>query len=760
MIGFLRSGFIALIILIIVLVWTNPLHQLIFTGYYTIDTGAVEMLGLHHGLLWWFIIAYHYSLVVVISVILLRTACTASEFERSQALVILAAVVSVWIANAIYISGHSPVQNMDISPIAFSLVAGSMAWGFFRHNLLDILPVAKTEVFKGMDDAILVFDERNRIVDLNTSAEAIIKTDTSADNDKQTQKVFKKFPALKRIIENMRHSEVPIRVDGQKNIYDVRVSKLLGRNGNTIGRIMALQDITARKRAIEAILESEEKYKALIRNIPGMVYRAYPDWASEVISGCEKVSGYTATELNSKERNWLGIVHPDDTEQVFKEGSVLAAEPTESVQTYRIITKDGNIRWVEDRKISLFSEGGKFIGIDGIVFDITERKKIETQLRQAQKMEAIGLLAGGVAHDLNNVLSGIVSYPDLLLMDLEEDSPLRKSILAIQSSGQKAAEIVQDRLALARRGVENKSVLNLDDIISEYLKSPEYEKLTKYHSNVSVETNLDTKLMNIAGSPTQLRKMIMNLVSNAAEAQPSGGKITISTRNQYVDTPIKGYEEIKEGDFVVLEIEDTGLGIAPEDLSRIFEPFYTKKVMGRSGTGLGMAVVWGTAHDNNGYLDLKSTEGVGTTFSLYFPITRGEKIRKKGLIPVEEYMGKKEKILVIDDIREQRDIAANILDKLNYTVTTVSSGEDAVEYMKNNSVDLLILDMIMEPGIDGLETYRRIINLHSTQKTIIASGYSETGRVKEAQKLGVGEYIKKPYTLEKIGIAVKEELEK
>ena len=389
-----------------------------------------------------------------------------------------------------------------------------------------------------------------------------------------------------------------------------------------------------------------------------------------------------------------------------------------------------------------------------------DKSILEKKLRQAQQMEAIGLLAGGVAHDLNNVLSGIVSYPDLILMDLPEGSPLRKHVQTMQSSGQKAAEIVQDLLTLARRGVVNKNVLNLNDIILDYLKSPEYEKLTTYHSNVSVGTNLDKYLLNIEGSSIQLIKLVMNLLSNAAESQPTGGKITISTQNQYVDTPIKGYEVIKEGDFVVLEVKDTGLGIAAEDLTRIFEPFYTKKVMGRSGTGLGMAVVWGTIHDHNGYIDIKSTEGVGTTFCLFFPAKRDKSITQQGVIPVEEYMGRKETVLVIDDVREQRDIAANILGKLNYVVNTVSSGEDGVEYMKNNSVDLLILDMIMEPGIDGLETYRRIVKLHPNQKAIIASGYSENDRVAETQKLGAGEYLKKPYTLEKIGIAVKEKLKK
>jgi signal transduction histidine kinase len=399
-----------------------------------------------------------------------------------------------------------------------------------------------------------------------------------------------------------------------------------------------------------------------------------------------------------------------------------------------------------------------------VEFEYLAKKKdkatLEIQLQRSKKMEAIGLIAGGIAHDLNNVLSGIVSYPELLLMDLEENSPLRKPILTIQRSGQKAGEIVQDLLTLARRGVENKNVINLNDVVLEYLQSPEFQKLSAHHLNVSVETDLDNHLHNIQGARTQLIKVVMNLISNAAESQPSGGTITISTRNQYVDAPIKGYEDIDEGHFAVLEVKDDGFGIAAEDLTRIFEPFYSKKAMGRSGTGLGMAVVWGATHDHNGFVDIKSTEGIGSTFLLYFPVKKGKRTGGKGLIPVEEYMGRQETVLVIDDIREQREIAANILGKLNYRVTTVSSGEAALAYVEDNDVDILVLDMIMDPGMDGLETYRRLTRLKPGQKAIVASGYSETERVKEVQRLGAGEYIKKPYTMEKIGIAVKKELEK
>jgi len=211
---------------------------------------------------------------------------------------------------------------------------------------------------------------------------------------------------------------------------------------------------------------------------------------------------------------------------------------------------------------------------------------------------------------------------------------------------------------------------------------------------------------------------------------------------------------------VVVKVSDTGVGMSSEDMEKIFEPFYTKKAMGRSGTGLGMAVVWGTVKDHQGYIDLKSTIGKGTTFNLYFPATREKANIFRYVMPIEEYMGKGEKILVVDDVQEQREIATGMLKKLGYSVTNVSSGEKAVEYMANNTADLLVLDMIMDPGIDGLETYKRILEIHSKQKAIIASGFSESASVKEAKNLGAGAYVKKPYLIEKIGIAVKSELDK
>ncbi len=417
---------------------------------------------------------------------------------------------------------------------------------------------------------------------------------------------------------------------------------------------------------------------------------------------------------------------------------------------------DRAIKWIDGRMVRI-----------QIATDITSIKTYEKQqremgekLQRAQKMEAIGTLAGGVAHDLNNVLSGIVTYPELLLMDLPKDSPLIEPLQSIHDSGLKASEIVSDLLTLGRRGVSISEVVNLNDIISEYTHSPEYAKLQSYHPDIQIQLNIEPDLIDIKGSPIHLRKTIMNLVSNAVEAHVTSGQVTINTHNEFVAKPLKGYKKVINGEYVVFKISDQGMGISSEDLNRVFEPFYTKKVMGRSGTGLGMAVVWGTVQDHNGYICLDSTEGKGTHISVYFPATHEDRDKKQEVISLETYRGKKETILVIDDVPEQRLITETILTKLNYSVTTVSSGEKAIDCLKDNAYDLLLLDMIMDPGMDGLETYKKAIEYHPSQKAILASGFSETYRVKEAQKLGAGMYIKKPYRIEDLGYAVKTELER
>jgi two-component system, cell cycle sensor histidine kinase and response regulator CckA len=385
----------------------------------------------------------------------------------------------------------------------------------------------------------------------------------------------------------------------------------------------------------------------------------------------------------------------------------------------------------------------------------TERLRLETEYQKAKKIEAIGMLAGGVAHDLNNVLGGIVGYPDLILPKLPPDSPIRNHVMAMKESGRKAAAIVKDMLILARKGIEPKNLINLNSVIEEYLQSPEYEKLMESHPGIFVKANLSRELLPVMGSSHHLSRVIMNLLSNAAQTMCEGGTIWISTRNEYTNELTTRFGDVSKGDYAVIEIEDTGVGIAKENLEHIFEPFYTKKVLGRSGTGLGMAVVWSSVRDHDGYIDVISAPGEGSIFKLYFPVTRGELLIETGAAPTGDYLGHGETILVVDDVKEQREIASAMLSAMGYSVAAVSSGEEAVERLKKNPVDLIILDMIMESGIDGLDTYKRILDIAPGQKSVIVSGFSGTDRLKEVLRLSKGVFVKKPYVIQKLGVAVR-----
>ncbi len=533
------------------------------------------------------------------------------------------------------------------------------------------------------------------------------------------------------------------------------------------------QEIEIRHQSEKALQKRERLYRTLTENIKDVIWTLDLNLRFTYVSpSTEAIQGWTAEEmlkLDLKE-----IVVPSSLNQVYE---IFQQEIVEVARTnwysrattleVELYHKDGTTVWAEVTASFLLDENGRPMGILGVTRDVTERNKSQREkerllerLNQSKKMEAIGQLAGGVAHDLNNVLSGIVSYPDLLLWGLPAESPLRRPIETIQESGKKAAAIVQDLLTLARRGVSVSEVVKMNEVIQNYLISPEFQRMKSFHPLVTVTIRLDPKLQNIMGSPIHLSKTIMNLVSNAAESMPKGGEIMLTSHNTYLDRPVNGYTEIREGEYTVIKVADMGVGISPEDISRIFEPFYTKKKMGRSGTGLGMAVVWGTVEDHQGYITIQSTLGKGTTVTLYLPGTREDRIPTTKADSVDLYRGQGETILVVDDLKEQREIATRILNQLGYRAKPAISGEEAIHMIRQEKADLVVLDMIMDPGMDGLETYKKILEIHPLQKAIIVSGFSETDRVNRAQALGAGSYVRKPYVIEKLGQAVRLELDR
>lgn len=397
--------------------------------------------------------------------------------------------------------------------------------------------------------------------------------------------------------------------------------------------------------------------------------------------------------------------------------------------------------------------------------DISERVKAEqeklglqTKLAKASKLNALGLMAGSVAHDLNNILSGIVSYPDLLLLQMGESDKYYKQIKKIQSAGKRAAAVVADLVTIARGGVSKKTVENVNDVILDHLSSLEHlEHLANYPTAV-VQTKLHKSLNNCCCSPQHLKKILLNLIGNSLEVVGKKGIIKLTTENCRFSHPLaKNATEGQESDYIKLTISDNGPGIKQEDIEYIFDPFYTTKVMGKSGTGLGLSIVWNIVQDHNGWIEIKDNKP-GAVFEIYLPATHDAVCPLPKNLGAESLKGNGEIILLIDDQYEQNEIIEKALKKMGYKTYSVTSGEEGISFLESQRVDLVLLDMMMGDGLNGRETYEKILKIHPQQKAIIISGYAKSEEILKAKNLGVSDFIEKPVTISKIGTAIRQSL--
>jgi PAS domain S-box-containing protein len=535
---------------------------------------------------------------------------------------------------------------------------------------------------------------------------------------------------------------------------------MIDNNGKLLGYRGINKDITNQKRSEERLRQSEERYRTLIESMEeGLLIIStenvviFSNEASSEIFGLpqDRIIGSNFDEISANREL------PKIYQNILNEQNRYYRKNDVTIERL-----DGQKRNILLSATILKNHDGNILGSFGILTDITELKRAEReklelreQLTNAQRMESLGILAGGVAHDLNNILGPLVAYPDLIRMKLDDENPAINDIMKIKKSAERAAEVVQDLLTLARRGRYELAPLDLGDIIESYLRSPEFTVIMSKHPNITLTTDMNENTPPAYGSESHLSKVIMNLIINAMDAMPEGGELRIKMDHGYIDRLIGGFDNLVAGNYIILTVSDTGTGIEKNDLKHIFEPFYSKKKMGRSGSGLGLSIVYGIVKDHNGYIDVKSEVDKGSDFVVYLPVVKAEsKAEEKTVIDIRG----SEKILVVDDMEEQRELAATILSSMGYNVKTASGGREAVEYLKTDRVDLVILDMIMEEDFDGLDTYREIIKIRPGQKAIIASGFSETERVKEAEKLGVGKYIRKPYNMQILGKVIREVL--
>lgn len=579
-------------------------------------------------------------------------------------------------------------------------------------------------------------------------------------------------PINKYVIEK---TEKPLLSDKPSETYLVEIYHKDGRrvqlevneqpyfeNGRIAGIVGVARDVTERIRMQDLLKQSEEKYRSLIENISDAV--GIVDLEQNIVyanPAGTRITGYRHDELIGMN---LGQILAEEDMEVISRQLKSLPEKEDSRREVTIVRKDGDSREAILSAKPFLNGSGKVIGMLGVFSDISELKKAESErkelqdkLERAKRMESLALLAGGVAHDLNNILGPLAAYPEIILMRLPDDSPLRKQVSMIGRSAHEAINIIQDLLSLARRGRYEMRLTDLNEVIEQYLDSPNFHSLVDKNPAIIMDVRLDRTVAPLYGSSTHLMKVVMNLVVNAFDAMPDGGTLTIETSQKHLDKLDSGYQENIEGDYIVLRIRDSGMGMDPDVLKKIFEPYYSTKKMGASGSGLGLAVVYGIIKDHKGYYDVFSKINEGTEFVIYFPLMKLETIKELSPSSGREL---KETILVVDDLVDQREVAYQLISSLGYRAEKALNGHHAVEYLKKNKVDLIVMDMIMEPGFDGLDAYQEILKIHPGQKAIILSGFTSSERVARMQELGAGQFVKKPYTLDTISKAIRTELDK
>ncbi|WP_456387248.1 ATP-binding protein [Desulfolithobacter sp.] len=399
-----------------------------------------------------------------------------------------------------------------------------------------------------------------------------------------------------------------------------------------------------------------------------------------------------------------------------------------------------------------------FSGILFIARDVTAQRETEDKLRRAEKLEAMGLLAAGVAHELNNILSGLVVYPQLLRKQLAAlDSRYRDMLARMESAGVRAANVVSDLLAMSRgiQLVRDRKVLNV--LVEEYLSSPEYIELKNRFPGCAVKTELAPDCWPCLCSETHIVKVVTNLVGNAMEAMDGRGTVWIRTWN-HTGPPPEDAERVRADRLVVLEVRDDGPGIAKDKLNHIFEPFFSTKKLGRSGSGLGLFVVWNTVQEHDGVVIVESDRR-GTTFRIYLPAVTADHPDPERR-PGEERSAPAESrtengsVLVVDDMEDLRYLATSILSMSGYEVLAVPSGEEAVEKVRQEEFDLIVLDMDLGEGMNGRETGQMIRSIRPDQKIVVVSGLAGSADIEQMLGEGLCLFLPKPYTLDDLVEAV------
>ena len=604
----IERGMAAVAVVTLLAAWTNDTHGL-FWGRMTVHPGALSTLA-GRGPGFWLNVAYTYAVLFAGLAILVGQAVRSPYLYRKRAVILVLAAVLPWIGNLIFVAGGEAPGTIDSTPFLFSCTAVISAVAVFRYGVLEPIPTLRDARIEVIGDGLVILDRARQIADLNRAAEAMLGRDRASVAGEPIERALPDWPS---------HTDTEIRQDlplsGPEGarIYDVLITPIRTHAKRLTGYVVLFRDVTERRHAEAALRESELRYRELVENARDLICTCDLDGRLLSINKAGlDLTGYTQDFIVGREL--IDVVAPESREHakaLFTSGHT---DSTSGRTEVVVLTHDGH-RVVFELSTSLQRRGGVPIGIQAIGRDITDRRRLEENLRQAQKMEAVGKLAGGIAHDFNNLLTAILGFAALAEEEQRPNTPIHEWIVQIRRSGEQAASLTRQLLAFGRRQTLQPVNLDLNQVVDDIQKM--LRRLIG--ENIELVVQLEPNLEVVRADRSQVQQVIMNLVVNAKDAMPHGGRITIRTKN--VMSHHQGSSVGKDapaGHYVALLVEDTGEGVEPAIRERIFEPFFTTKPLGR-GTGLGLATVYGIVKQSKGDLQVQSTPGHGATFTVFLP---------------------------------------------------------------------------------------------------------------------------------------------
>ena len=532
-----------------------------------------------------------------------------------------------------------------------------------------------------------------------------------------------------------------VRKDGGIVWVSVNVTILRDAVGVPVRSMAVILDINGRREAVRQLRESEARFRQVVETITEVF------WVSDrvrgkiayVSPGYELVWGRPSEELYASSRVWEESIHPDDRDRV------LAAAETKQIaggydESYRIIRPDGGVRWIHDRAFPVRNEAGTVERIVGVAEDITERRKLEEQFLRTQRLEAIGTLASGIAHDLNNILAPMLMIAPMLKQKLGDARDVELLSL-VEQGAQRGANIVRQLLSFSRGIAGERGPVQLRHLVKEIVGLIQ----ETFPREIEVAVEADPNLWMVFADGNQLHQVVMNLCVNARDAMPKGGQLRLQLQNVTLTEPSPDLgPEMKLGEFVVLRVEDTGDGMPPEIIGRIFDPFFTTKGIGR-GTGLGLSTVVSIVRNHGGFVVVESQPGAGSRFDVYIPSTS----QPAGIAKADEATdfpeGAGRCVLLVDDERPIRDVMRRLLERQGFRVLSAGNGAEGLELFGAHRDEVcLVLTDVMMPVLDGVALCRAVRDMDPAVRLVVMSGLTDEKRMRELQALGVTEFVTKP----------------